>query len=94
MKINRLVIEALIVGVLLLATVLHAVATAPLAAGGGAPDSTTVDRLSRASLAASPAVIQVTAVDTGTLAAMLASDLLLAPIDFTVDLPLVLKSSP
>jgi len=94
MKINRLAIEALVVGVLLLATVLHAVAAMPPAAGGGAPDSTTADRLSRASLAASPVVIQAAAVDTRTLAAMLASDLLLAPIDFTVDLPIVLKSPP
>jgi hypothetical protein len=93
MKINRLAIEALVVGVLLLATVLRAVADAPPAAGG-APDSTTVDRLSRTPLTAPPTEIQATTVETGTLAATLAAELLLGPIDFTISLPIVTKSSP
>jgi hypothetical protein len=94
MKVNRLAIEALVVGALLLATVMRAVADAPPLAGGSAPDSTTVDRWSRAPLTAPPAEIQATTVETGTLAATLAAELLLGPIDFTISLPIVTKSSP
>jgi hypothetical protein len=99
MRLNRLAMEAIVVGVLILATVLHAVAdsprlAAPAHAGSRSVDSTTVDRLTRVSPVAPPAEIRATAVDTGTLAAMLAADLLLGPIDFTVVLPIVIKQSP
>ncbi len=94
MKINRLAIETLVLGLLLSIAVMRAVASAPPVTGGGAADSTTVDRLSRAYFSAQPAGLQATTVESGTLAATLAADLLLNPIDFTINLPIVIKQSP
>ena len=92
MRVNRLAVEAIVLGVLLLATVLHAVADAPpVAPGGRSVDSTTVDRLSREALAAPRDRIRATTVESGTLAATLAADLLLGQIDYAVNLPAILK---
>jgi len=96
MKVNRLVIEAVVAGILIAATVLQSLAVAsgrtlPSSVGSQPFDSTTVDRLRRMHFNAGPAGIQATTDVTGTLAATLATHLLLAPINYNVNLPVVIK---
>src|SRR3990172_2015501 len=96
MRVNRFAVEAVVAGILIAATVLQGLAiassqTLPSSGGGQSFDSTTVDRLSRMHFNAEPASIQATTDVTGTLAAILATHLLLAPISYDVNLPVVIK---
>ncbi len=94
MRINRLVLEVLVAGVLITATILHgldvtASHASPIPGTNPSIDSTTVARLSRGPII-QPIEIRATADLTGTLAATLAAELLI-PINQSVYLPLIVK---
>ena len=95
MKSNRLAIEAVVVGVLLAATILLGLDRATGLTSGQAntkaPDTTTIDRLTRAYDAEHPTSIEATTDITGTKAAMLAAGLLLSQPYFVVSLPVIEK---
>ena len=94
MKVNRLVLEALVLGVILMALLLRglSVTAGPMPpANQGSVDSTTVARLTRSAARDQPSSIQAATVVTGTVAAVLAAELLLNPIYFNLDLPIVTK---
>ncbi len=93
MKINRMAIEAVVVAMLLVVTALHGLATASSPAppiSGQPPDSTTVERLTRDRFNVTQSRLSPSLGVTET-AAILAGELLLTPIDYLVDLPLVMK---
>ena len=96
MKSKRLVIEAVLVSVLLVASVLLGLGrssslASPSHADTSALDTTTVMRLTRADNTTSPAVIQATTDVTGTKAAVLAMDILLDHPYYLVDLPTITR---
>ena len=95
MKINRLVIEAVIAGLLIAASALlgleRAAGLAPPNANSTAPDTATIERLTHAYHDVEPIGLQSTTDVTGTNAAILAAGLLLNQPFYAVDLPVVVK---
>jgi hypothetical protein len=93
MKINRLAIEAMLVGFLLVASVLLGLDRAssqasPIRADNSVPDTMTIARLTRAYDQAGPAVIQA-ATDVTETAVILAAGLLLDQPYYLVNLPII-----
>jgi hypothetical protein len=97
MKARHLVSVAITAGALIGLIVLYGLGASPSRAepatvGSPALDSAVVERLSRPYWSTQPAGIEAAADVTGTLASTLAADLLLNPIDYYVDLPLVTRN--
>ena len=95
MKPSRLAIEAVVVGVLLMATIMlgldRATGLTPVQTNTMPPDTTTIERLTRAYDAEHPTRIEATTDITGTKAAILAAGLLLSQPYFVVSLPIIEK---
>lgn len=95
MKRNRLALEAVVVGVLLVATILlgldRATGQTAVRTAMSPPDTTTVERLTRAYDPTGSSIIQVTTDVTGTNTAVLTAGLLLDYPYYLVSLPLVNK---
>ena len=94
MRIRRGAIEAIVIGVLILVGLLHGLDglfsdALPVNAGGPSVDSTTPSTSNPTDFDLPPLSSEAAAVPSDTLAAMLAAELLLSPINFYLGLPLI-----